>query len=74
MSKYGEMTRTKAWNDLDVHDKELMEGTGINERAWEVMRLAEPVIDRKGNQLMSARSIYAIPDSKLTSFGDPKGT
>lgn len=72
MSKYGEMTRTKAWKDLDVHDKELMEGTGINERAWEVMRLAEPVIDRKGNQLMSARSIYAIPDSKLTSFGDPK--
>ncbi len=72
MSKYGEMTRTKAWKDLDVHDKELMEGTGINERAWEVMRLAEPVIDRKGNQLMSARSIYAIPDSKLTAFGDPK--
>lgn len=72
MSKYGEMTRTKAWKDLDAHDKELMEGTGINERAWEVMRLAEPIIDRKGNQLMSARSIYAIPDSKLTAFGDPK--
>lgn len=72
MSKYGEMTRTKAWKDLDVHDRELMEGTGINERAWEVMRLANPVIDRKGNQLMSARSIYAIPDSKLTAFGDPK--
>lgn len=72
MSKYGEMTRSKAWNDLDAHDKEIMEGTGINERAWEVMRLAEPVVDRKGNQLMSARSIYAIPDSKLTSFGDPK--
>lgn len=72
MSKYGEMTRTKAWKDLDAHDKEIMEGTGINERAWEVMRLAEPVVDRKGNQLMSARSIYAIPDSKLTSFGDPK--
>lgn len=72
MSKYGEMTRTKAWKDLDAHDKEIMEGTGINERAWEVMRLADPVVDRKGNQLMSARSIYAIPDSKLTSFGDPK--
>lgn len=70
MSKYGEMTRTKAWKDLDAHDKELMEGTGINERAWEVMRLAEPVIDRKGNQLMSARSIYAIPDDKLLAAMD----
>ena len=36
------------------------------------MRLADPVIDRKGNQLMSARSIYEIPDDKLTAFGDPK--
>lgn len=72
MSKYGEMTRSKAWNDLDIQDKELMERTGINERAWDVMRLAEPVIDRNGNPLMSARSIYAIPDEKLTAFGDPK--
>lgn len=49
-----------------------MSKTGLNERAWEVMRLAEPVIDRKGNQLMSARSIYEIPDEQLTKFGDPQ--
>ncbi len=36
------------------------------------MRLADPVVDRKGNKLMSARSIYEIPDSKLAAFGDPK--
>ncbi|WP_023270335.1 hypothetical protein [Acinetobacter gyllenbergii] len=71
MSKYGELTRTKAWKDLDANDKDLLQNTGLSERAWEVMRLAEPVIDRNGNKLMSAKSIYEIPDSKLTQFGDP---
>ena len=70
MAKYGEMTRTKAWKDLEAHDKELLEKTGINERAWQVMQLADPVIDRKGNQLMSARSIYEIPNDKLLSAMD----
>ena len=72
MHKYGTLTRDKAWADLDAMDRELIEKTGLNERAWEVMRLADPVVDRKGNQLMSARSIYEIPDSDLTRFGDPQ--
>lgn len=72
MHKYGTLTRDKAWADLDAMDRELMEKTGLNERAWEVMRLADPVVDRKGNQLMSARSIYEIPDNQLTQFGDPQ--
>ncbi|MCJ8512255.1 hypothetical protein [Acinetobacter lwoffii] len=72
MHKYGTLTRNKAWADLDAMDRELIEKTGLNERAWEVMRLADPVVDRKGNQLMSARSIYEIPDSDLTRFGDPQ--
>ncbi|WP_407532192.1 hypothetical protein [Acinetobacter baumannii] len=72
MEKYGRLSRSKAWNDLDVQDRELLSNTGLDERAWQVFQLAEPVIDRKGNQLMSARSIYEIPDEKLTSFGDPK--
>lgn len=72
MEKYGRLSRTKSWQDLSEIDRELLEKTGLSERAWEVMRLAEPVIDRKGNQLMSARSIYEIPDDKLTAFGDPK--
>lgn len=72
MHKYGTLTRSKAWADLDALDRELIEKTGLNERAWEVMRLADPVVDRKGNQLMSARSIYEIPDSDLTRFGDPQ--
>lgn len=72
MHKYGTLTRNKAWSDLDAMDRELIEKTGLNERAWEVMRLADPVVDRKGNQLMSARSIYEIPDDKLKPFGDPQ--
>lgn len=71
MEKYGRLTRSKAWADLDPMDRELMQNTGLSERAWEVMRLADPVVDRKGNQLMSARSIYEIPDDKLKAFGDP---
>lgn len=72
MEKYGRLSRSKAWADLDAMDRELMEKTGLSERAWEVMRLADPVEDRKGNQLMSARSIYEIPDNQLTQFGDPQ--
>lgn len=72
MEKYGRLSRSKTWADLDAMDRELMEKTGLSERAWEVMRLADPVVDRKGNQLMSARSIYEIPDNQLTQFGDPQ--
>ncbi|WP_462176303.1 hypothetical protein [Acinetobacter baumannii] len=72
MEKYGRLSRSKAWNDLDVQDRELLSNTGLDERAWQVFQLAEPVVDRKGNQLMSARSIYEIPDEKLTALGDPK--
>lgn len=72
MEKYGRLSRSKAWNDLDAQDRELLSNTGLDERAWQVFQLAEPVLDRSGNQLMSARSIYEIPDEKLTAFGDPK--
>lgn len=72
MEKYGRLSRSKAWADLDAMDRELMQKTGLSERVWDVMRLAEPVDDRKGNQLMSARSIYEIPDEKLLVFGDPQ--
>lgn len=72
MDKYGRLTRDKSWADLDEVDRELLKGTGLSERAWEVMRLADPIEDTKGNQLMSSRSIYQIPDEKLKAFGDPK--
>lgn len=72
MEKYGRLSRTKAWTDLDPMDQELLTKTGLDERAWQVMQLADPVVDRKGNQLMSARSIYEIPDDKLKPFGDPQ--
>lgn len=72
MEKYGRLSRSKAWSELNELDRELMQKTGLSERVWEVMRLADPVVDRKGNQLMSARSIYEIPDEKLLAFEDPQ--
>ncbi|PRO26935.1 hypothetical protein, partial [Acinetobacter baumannii] len=53
MEKYGRLSRSKAWNDLDVQDRELLSNTGLDERAWQVFQLAEPVVDREGNQRMS---------------------
>ncbi|OTG58824.1 hypothetical protein B9T36_10835 [Acinetobacter sp. ANC 4204] len=70
MEKYGRLSRSKAWSELSELDRELMQKTGLSERVWDVMRLAEPVVDRKGNQLMSARSIYEIPDEKLLAAMD----
>ncbi|WP_159151510.1 hypothetical protein [Acinetobacter johnsonii] len=72
MEKYGRLSRSKAWSELGELDRELMQKTGLSERVWEVIRLADPVVDRKDNQLMSARSIYEIPDEKLLAFGDPQ--
>ncbi|WP_109123084.1 hypothetical protein [Acinetobacter baumannii] len=70
MEKYGRLSRSKAWNDLDAQDRELLSNTGLDERAWQVFQLAEPVVDSEGNQLMSARSIYEIPDDKLLAAMD----
>ncbi|WP_269915313.1 hypothetical protein [Acinetobacter sp. HY1485] len=72
MEKYGRLTRTKDWNDLDANDRELLKNTGLDERAWQVMRLAEPVLDSKGHKLMSAQSIYEIPDEALKHFENPR--
>lgn len=72
-AKYADMTRTKAWKDLDATDKEWFVKTGLNERAWEVMRLAEPKqMPGSKTNVLSIRSIYEIPDNKLTAFGNPQ--
>ncbi|HHB1665915.1 TPA: hypothetical protein ACVB54_001880 [Acinetobacter baumannii] len=71
MNKYGELTRSKSWDELHPNDRDLMSKTGLDERTWEVMRLAEPVDDGRGNKLMSAYSIRKIPDAYLEKFGDP---
>ncbi|AOA57577.1 hypothetical protein [Acinetobacter larvae] len=71
MDKYGRLTRDKAWNDLHESDRKLLKSASITEQDWQVWRLAKPVEDASGNQLLSARSIYEIPDSQLTQFGDP---
>lgn len=71
MDKYGRMTRDKAWADLHENDRILLEGGGLSEQDWNIWKLAKPVEDASGNQLMTARSIYEIPDAELVKFGDP---
>lgn len=71
MDKYGRLTREKAWADLHETDRMLLEGSGISEQDWSIWKLAKPIEDASGNQLMTAKSIYEIPDSELTQFGDP---
>lgn len=70
-AKYADMTRTKAWKDLDDVDREWFTRTGLTERAWQVMQLAEPkqMPDSKIN-VLSIRSIYEIPDDKLLAAMD----
>lgn len=71
MDKYGRMTRSKGWADLHEMDRKLLEGGGISETDWKIWQLAKPVEDSSGNQLMTAKSIYEIPDAQLAQFGDP---
>lgn len=71
MDKYGRLTREKAWADLHENDRMLLEGGGLSEQDWNIWQLAKPVEDASGNQLMTARSIYGIPDVELVKFGDP---
>ncbi|WP_326519035.1 hypothetical protein [Acinetobacter sp. CAAS 2-6] len=70
MNKYADLSRSKAWSDLNAVDRELLQGAGLSELDWKVWQLAKPVEDLNGNQLLAARSIYSIPDDLLKGFGD----
>lgn len=71
MDKYGRLTREKSWSDLHADDKFLLEAGGLTETDWKIWKLAKPTEDYSGNQLMTARSIYEIPNEQLKQFGDP---
>lgn len=68
MAKYADLTKSKAWDDLDIVDRTLFEKTGLSKDTWEIMRIAEPNVTPKGTKVMSARSIYAIPDDKILAL------
>lgn len=70
MNKYADLSRNKNWADLSAVDRELLQGAGLSELDWNVWKLATPVEDLRGNQLLAAKSIYDIPDDLLKGFGD----
>lgn len=70
MNKYADLSRNKNWSDLSAVDRELLQGAGLSELDWNVWKLATPVEDLRGNQLLAAKSIYDIPDDLLKGFGD----
>lgn len=70
MNKYADLSRNKNWADLSAVDRELLQGAGLSELDWQVWKLATPVEDLSGNQLLAAKSIYDIPDDLLKGFGD----
>lgn len=67
MDKYGRMSKEKSWNDLADIDRELLTKTGVNERLWKVMQVAEAVDDGHGLKLMSGRSIRKMTDEQILS-------
>lgn len=70
MDKYGRMTKEKSWGELTDVDRELLERTGVDERLWKVMQVAEAIDDGKGLQLMSGRSIRKMTDEQILSVMD----
>lgn len=70
MDKYGRMTREKSWPDLHADDRAMLEAGGMSEADWNVWQLANPIEDFSGNQLLTARSIYEIPDADFLTAID----
>ncbi|WHP06848.1 hypothetical protein QLH32_05080 [Acinetobacter corruptisaponis] len=71
MNKYATLTKEKDWGSLKKEDQEFLGRMGLDERTWEVMRMADPIKDANGVPLMTIESIRNIPDDMLKHLGDP---
>ena len=56
----------RAWSSLDNVDRTRMTRMGIDERTWEIMRLAQ-VEDWGGARMVTPEALRAIPDEALLS-------
>lgn len=70
MDKYGRMSKDKSWSELVDTDRELLTRTGVDERLWKVMQVAEAIDDGNGLKLMSSRSIRKLTDEQILSAVD----
>ncbi|MFW1826416.1 hypothetical protein [Acinetobacter sp. ULE_I092] len=71
MNKYATTTKEKTWSQLESADQDFLKAVGMNESTWEIMRIAKPIQDGAGHELMTTQSILNIPDAQLSHLGDP---
>jgi hypothetical protein len=72
MDKYGQLSRSTKWADLDPTDRTFLEQTGLTELDWSIWQKATPLDRGDGALILSARDIMAVPDAELQGLGaDP---
>lgn len=74
MDSLGSLTRDfDSFAKLDPKDAAMLKAKGVDESHWAVWRLAEGEDWGGGHdRVLTAESIYAIPDQKLAALGDPQ--
>ncbi len=76
MDTLGSMTRRfDDFGSMDAADAKRLQGMGVTDADWSVWRLAQPEDWRGvGDQVLTAGSIYRIPDSQLTTLAQQHKT
>lgn len=74
MDSLGTLTRDfDSFAKLDPKDAAMLKAKGVDESHWAVWRLAEGEDWGGGHdRVLTAESIYSIPDEKLAALGDPQ--
>ena len=72
MDKYGKLSRSKTWQDLEADDRSFLESTGITERDWQIWQKATPLERSNGSMILSARDIMAIDDAEIMAVIAPE--
>jgi hypothetical protein len=73
MSSIGKLTREiDSVGKLSVEDQGVLAKKGVTEQNWQVWRMAKPEDWGSQSQVLTPASIWAIPDAKLASMGDPR--
>ena len=72
MSSIGKLTRSiEHVEQLHPEDHGVIAGKGITDRTWQVWRKANPEDWGQGSQVLTPKSIWAIPDADLKGLGNP---
>lgn len=73
MSSIGKLTRSiERVEDLSKEDHGVLAQKGVTDTNWQVWRRAEPEDWGAGSKVLTPKSIWQIPDEKLTDLGDPR--